>query len=216
MHLMIELMMAVSLAACAGLRAWMPLLTVGLLARGGYMDLNTHFAFLARTDALIIFGVATALELVGDKVIGIDHFLDAVGTAVRPAAATILASSMLTHSDPVAASVFGLIVGGGTALTIHGAKAALRAKVSALAPLHGGMGNASVSLGEDLVAGTGVLAVLHAPILAFAVTACALAGAVWLIVTCAHHVRRWGGALSRRRRPLSEAEKAQKTPAGLP
>jgi len=123
---------------------------------------------------------------------------------------------MLTHSDPVAASVFGLIVGGGTALTIHGAKAALRAKVSALAPLHGGMGNASVSLGEDLVTGAGVLAVVHTPILAFAVTVCALAGAVWLIVTCAHHVRRWGGALTLRRRPPAEAEDAQKTPAGLP
>lgn len=201
MQLVVELMMAVSLAACAGLRAWMPLLIVGLLARTGHLDLNAHFAFMARTDALVVLGVATVLELLGDKVIGIDHFLDAMGTVVRPAAATVLASSMLTHTDPLTATVFGLIVGGGTALTVHGGKAALRAKVSALAPLHGGTGNAGVSLGEDLIVASGVWTAAHAPILAFGLTVLVLGGAVWLLVHCAHHVRRWAGAL--RRHPAS-------------
>lgn len=196
MHLAVELMMGVSLAACVGLRAWMPMLMVGLLARAGYVGLNPHFAFLERTDLLIIFGMATLLEMLGDKVIAVDHFLDAVGTVIRPAAATVLASAMLTKTDPGMAVILGLIVGGGTALTVHGAKAALRTKVSVLAPGHG---NAAVSVGEDLVVGVGVWTAAHAPIFAFGVALFVLAGSVWLIAQCVRHGRRLWSVLSRRK-----------------
>ena len=216
MQIAAEMMMAVSLAACVGLRAWMPLLMVGLLSHAGYLSLNAHFAFLARTDTLIVLGVATVLELLGDKVIVVDHFLDAIGTVVRPAAATILASSMLTHTDPVVATVFGLIVGGGTALTVHSAKSVLRAKVSALAPLHGGAGNASVSLGEDLVVAGGVLTAAHAPFIAFGVTVLLLGGAIWLLVHSVHHVRRWAGVLRNRRSSAPEPEEAPPFSTGSP
>src|SRR5439155_14039876 len=117
---------------------------IGLLNRAGYLPLNEHFAFMARTDALIVFGVATVIELLGDKVIVLDHFLDAAGTVLRPAAGTVLASAVMTKMDPMAAVVLGLMIGGGTALTVHAGKTVLRYQSSALSFAHAGMGNTAL------------------------------------------------------------------------
>lgn len=182
MGLAVQLMMGVSLAACAGLRAWLPMLVVGLLARGGYAQLHPSFSFLAREDALIVFGVATVLEFLGDKFVVVDHFLDAAGTLLRPAAGTVLASSMLSNLDPLAATVLGLIVGGGTSFTVQAGKAVARAKMSLFAPLHAGLGNAALSAVEDILSAIGLWLALHAPLLAFLITLLALIGAVWIVL----------------------------------
>jgi hypothetical protein len=185
MALAAQLMMGVSLAACAGLRAWLPLFVVGLMARSGFLPLNPAFAFLGREDALIVFGTATVLELLGDKFIGVDHVLDAIGTFARPAAGAVLASSVLTQLDPLTAVVGGIAIGGATALTVHSGKALVRAKSTALSPLHGGAGNLAVSVGEDLAVGAGMWVIAHAPLLAFAIAALVIAGSLWLIVALA-------------------------------
>lgn len=135
MDVALQLMTGVSLAACAGLRAWLPLFVTGLLGRAGVLPLDATFDLLTRTDALVIFGVATVLEVLGDKVVVVDHFLDAAGTFLRPVAGTVLAASVLTHLDPALSLALGLIVGGGTALTVHSGKAALRATGTTTAPV---------------------------------------------------------------------------------
>jgi hypothetical protein len=190
MQIAFQLMMGISLAACAGLRAWLPLLGVGLLARTGHVPLNPAFAFLARTDLLIVLGVATAIELLGDKFLIVDHFLDLVGTVARPVAGTLLAASVLTHADPVVSTVLGLILGGSTAFTIHAGKAAVRTQSTALAPLHAGTGNAALSLGEDAISLGGIGLAVWVPVLAFLLTVCALIACVLLIRAAWHHGRR--------------------------
>jgi uncharacterized membrane protein len=87
------LALAIALAASAGLRAWLPLLLAGGLARLGLLHLGPSFHFLASDKALLIFGVATLVEVVGDKVPAVDHALDAIGTPLRPAAGALLAAS---------------------------------------------------------------------------------------------------------------------------
>ena len=190
MELLFQLMMGVSLSACAGLRAWLPLLGVGLAAKFGYIALNPAFAFLDRTDFLIICGIATVLELLGDKVPVVDNFLDAVGTVVRPVAGTMLAASVVTHTDPVLATVLGLILGGGTAFTMNAGKAALRLKTTALAPVHGGTGNMALSFGEDFLSVAGIGLSLWLPLLAFVCVAIALFVSVHLIRTVVHQGKR--------------------------
>src|SRR5512143_4087062 len=104
--------LAVALAASAGLRAWLPLLLAGGLARAGVLDLGPSFQFLASNKALVLFGVATAIELVGDKVPAVDHVLDVIGTPLRPAAGALLAASVLgTVTDPMTSVVLGTAVG---------------------------------------------------------------------------------------------------------
>ena len=141
--------LAIGLAACAGLRAWLPLLLAGILARTGWLALGPWFHFLQGNRALILFGVATLLELAGDKVPALDHALDAVSTLLRPAAGALLAASMLGRvSDPLTALVLGVAVGAPTALLPHAAKTGLRLASSAFTA---GLANPVLSLLEDLL-----------------------------------------------------------------
>mgnify|MGYP001814679162 CR=1 FL=1 len=143
------LALAIALAASAGLRAWLPLLLAGGLARAGVLDLGDSFSFLASNEALVLFGVATVIELVGDKVPTIDHALDAIGTPIRPAAGALLAASVLgTVSDPLTALVLGTAVGAPSALVPHAAKTALRTVSTTLT---GGLANPVLSFLEDAI-----------------------------------------------------------------
>lgn len=196
MDLAIQIAMGLSIAACAGLRAFLPLLVVGLLGRNGYLELNPAFAFLARTDALIVFGLATVVELLADKVVAVDHFLDGIATFLRPVAGTLLAGSLLTHLDPLPAATLALVVGGAPALTVHAGKAVARYKASMLVPLHGGLGNTLLSLGEDALSGFGIWLALIAPIVAALLSLALMGLAVWLLIHFATIWKRW---LSHRR-----------------
>jgi hypothetical protein len=160
------LAVAIALAASAGLRAWLPLLLAGALARWGLLDLGSSFQFLASNQALVLFGVATAIELIGDKVPAVDHALDVIGTPLRPAAGALLAASVLGRvSDPLTALVLGTAVGAPSALVPHAAKSVLRASSTALT---GGIANPILSLMEDAISLVTFVLALLVPILVIA------------------------------------------------
>jgi hypothetical protein len=141
--------LGVGLAATAGLRAWLPLFLTGLLARFGVVEIGESFRFLSSTLALVLFGVATVVEIVADKVPAVDHALDVVSTVVRPAAGALLAASALYQvKDPLLAVVIGLVVGAPVALGPHAAKSAFRAASSATTA---GFANPIISFMEDAV-----------------------------------------------------------------
>ena len=175
--------LGIGLAACAGLRAWLPLLLTGALARTGVIEIGPSFAFIGSDRALILFGLASAIEILADKIPAVDHALDVVGTVLRPLAATVLAASVFgSFADPVTAVALGAAVGAPTALVPHAGKSLLRAASSAFT---GGLANPVLSILEDLIAlALFVLAVLL-PVLAGALVLLT----AWLIA------RRW------RRRP---------------
>ncbi|MGI5845477.1 MAG: DUF4126 domain-containing protein [Candidatus Xenobium sp.] len=182
MEFAVELLVGLALASCAGLRAWLPLLLVGLLAQRGYLELHPGFAFLGRPDALVVFSTATVVEVLGDKFPLVDHCLDAIGAVVRPAAGAVLLSAMFVSMDPLLSLALGLMLGGGVAFTVNAGKALVRAKLSALMPAHGGLGNSAVSLGEDLLATLGVALVALAPWLAGLLALFLVLGSAWLVV----------------------------------
>jgi hypothetical protein len=139
--------LGIALAACAGLRAWLPLLMAGAAARMGWVELGASFEFLASGRALALFGVASVVEIVADKVPALDHFLDAISTVLRPAAGSLLAASVLWPvKDPVAALALGAAVGAPTALAPHAVKAMARA---ASTTFTAGLANPLISLFED-------------------------------------------------------------------
>jgi len=139
--------LAIGLAAAAGLRAWLPLLVAGVVARLGMADLGPSFAWLASWPALSLLGVATVIEIAGDKIPVVDHALDAVGTFIRPLTGTVAAAAALVHvHDPLIALVLGLVVGAPAALAPHVAKSTLRG-VSTTASA--GLANPFLSLLED-------------------------------------------------------------------
>lgn len=139
--------LAIALAACAGLRAWLPLLLAGAMSRAGYLQLGDSFRFLGSNKALTLFAIATVLELLGDKIPALDHALDVLGTPLRPAAGALLAASVLGQlSDPLTAVVLGTALGAPAALVPHAAKSVLRATSTTLTA---GLANPVLSLLED-------------------------------------------------------------------
>jgi hypothetical protein len=142
--------LGIGLAACAGLRAWLPLLLAGALARGGVLELGPAFRFISSDRALILFAVATLVEMVGDKFPAVDHALDSLSTFLRPAAGALLAASVMWQvSDPLTAMALGVAVGAPSALVPHAAKSLLRAGSTVLT---GGLANPVLSLLEDVAA----------------------------------------------------------------
>ncbi|HET7293902.1 MAG TPA: DUF4126 domain-containing protein [Vicinamibacteria bacterium] len=142
--------LAIALAACAGVRAWLPLLLAGGLSRAGLLRLGDSFAFLSTDKALVLFGLATVLEIAADKIPALDHALDALSTVLRPAAGALLAASVIGRfADPLTAVVLGVAVGAPASLVPHAAKSTLRAVSSTLTA---GLANPVISLIEDLLA----------------------------------------------------------------
>jgi hypothetical protein len=141
--------LAIALAACAGIRAWLPLLLAGALMRAGLLELGPSFAFLGSTKALVLFGTATVIELLGDKIPAIDHTLDLLGTPLKLGAGALLAAAALgTVTDPLTATVLGLAVGAPTALVPHAAKSVVRTASTAFT---GGLANPLISFLEDIL-----------------------------------------------------------------
>jgi hypothetical protein len=99
---------------------------------------------------LILFGVASVLEIVGDKIPAVDHGLDAISSVLRPLAGALLAASVLGRfADPLTAIALGIAVGAPTAIVPHLTKSGLRALSTVFTA---GLANPIVSLLEDLLA----------------------------------------------------------------
>ena len=140
--------LALALAACAGLRAWLPLFLAGLLSRFGLFSFGASYGFLGSKRALVIFGLASLIEILADKVPAIDHALDLVSTVVRPAAGALIAASVFGRiTDPILSLALGIALGAPVALLPHAGKATLRAASTVTTA---GMGNPFLSTAEDL------------------------------------------------------------------
>src|SRR5215471_7021247 len=81
--MVLAVMTGVALAAACGLRAFLPLLVAGVASRFGLLSLGPNFTWLGENPALVALGLATVLEMVGDKIPVVDHALDVAGTVIR-------------------------------------------------------------------------------------------------------------------------------------
>lgn len=172
--------LAIALSATAGLRAWLPLLLAGLAVRTGWLEVGPSFAFLAGTKALVVFAVATLIELAADKVPAVDHALDALGTPLKLLAGALLAAAAFgTVTDPLTSLALGVAVGTPTALVPHAAKSLLRLTSTTLT---GGLANPLISLLEDVATFAFFLLAVLVPI--------AVAGFVLLVVALVARRRR--------------------------
>ena len=103
---MLEFLTGTGLATSAGLNAYIPLLALGLLDRfTGLVDLPAGWTWLSADASLWILGVLLALELVADKIPGVDAVNDVVQTVVRPAAGGIVFASGVGAEDVSAAGL---------------------------------------------------------------------------------------------------------------
>jgi uncharacterized membrane protein len=162
-HLALQIALGISLSACAGLRAFLPILIISVLARMGYLQVGDSFQWMGSTPALIVFGTATVLEIAADKVPVLDNFLDSIGTFVKPVAGTVLFSTVILKFDPIIAVTLGLIVGGSISELVHQKKAMVRASSTMFTA---GSGNTFLSTVEDVGVMAGTALAVAAPYLA--------------------------------------------------
>jgi hypothetical protein len=160
--LFFQILAGLGLAASAGLRAFLPPLVVGLLARLDLITLRGDLDWLAGTPALIIFATAVAVEILADKVPLLDHALDVLGLVVKPAAGALVLAAPLVDIGPVGALLLALVVGGTLAGTVHVTKSALRLASTGTTS---GLGNPVLSLAEDGLSLTGTVLAVVAPLL---------------------------------------------------
>ena len=151
------------LAASAGLRAFMPLLGLGLAARLLDWSIAPSMAWLATDAGLIGLGIATLVELAADKIPVVDHLLDLVHTFVGPLAGAVVAFSAWGDLPSAPALILALALGAPVAGGIHAIAAATRIK-STLAS--GGALNPAVSVAEDGVSIGAIAVALLVPVLA--------------------------------------------------
>jgi hypothetical protein len=91
---------ALGLSTAAGLNAYIPLLTVGLLNRyTDLMDLPAPWDNIGDPLVLGIVGVVGLADFIGDKVPVVDHVLHAIGTVVAPVVGGVLAFASATAFD---------------------------------------------------------------------------------------------------------------------
>ena len=185
---MLEALTGTGLAASAGLNAYIPLLTMGLLGRfTDAIDLPGGWQWLSNGWVLAILAVLLAVEVVADKVPVVDHVNDVVQTVIRPTAGGLAfgagsTSETVTVTDPAAffSSHQWVPIASGVliALTVHGVKAASRPVINATTA---GVGAPVASTAEDFGSvAMSVLAILLPVLVLVALVVLVLAG-VWVI-----------------------------------
>ncbi|HOU14168.1 MAG TPA: DUF4126 domain-containing protein [Anaerolineae bacterium] len=155
---LLNLASAFGLSTSAGLNAYIPMLTLALLARfTSLVELGEPWSALTSWWIIGLLVVLLIVETLADKIPAVDTVNDVIQTIVRPAAGAIVfaATTQNTiHLHPVLAFGCGVILAGG----VHLVKAGGRPVVTATT---GGVGNPIVSTIEDVVATvTSVVAII--------------------------------------------------------
>ena len=155
---------AFGLSGAAGLNAWLPLFVSALLDRFDVVDLSGPFDEFSSTAGLIVLGVLTTADFVGDKVPVVDHVLHAVGGVIAPVSGALLFVGP-TSDETSLPTIVSLVLGALVAGSVHTARAAVRPASTAATA---GVANPVLSLGEDVASGLLTALAFVVPILAVA------------------------------------------------
>jgi hypothetical protein len=165
---------AFGLSGAAGLNAYIPLLTISIMQRTGVVALAKPYDIMGQWWVIILLAVLLAVELVADKIPGVDHVNDIIHSAIRPTAGALIFAAQMGHVTSVHPGVWltvGLLLSGG----VHVGKTLARPIVNVSTA---GIGAPVVSAIENFVSIT--LSILS--ILAPVVAAVLLVVFAWLLI----------------------------------
>jgi hypothetical protein len=202
-------------AAAAGLNAFIPLAVLATLSRfTGIIDLAPGFSWLSSWPVIVASLCLLTIELVLDKIPGVDTVNDLFQTPFRPAVGALVFAASVT-ADVTGTSqawagpgwvawTLGALIG----LTVHLCKAASRTAIGAAT---GGSGTPLASFTEDGVALSLCLFALVMPLLVLPVLV-GMGIAVYRIVTIGRRRRQ---RIAERQRRWREEREAAEIAAGL-
>jgi uncharacterized membrane protein len=157
----------IGLSSVAGVRAFLPLVLVGLFARLGLFELPAPFSFLEDWAVIGVFAVLALLESGLDKIPALDSVLDYVQTPLRIVAGAVLYAAALQEGIDVGA-IPELAAGGIIAGLVSVLKAILRPAANAASA---GVSVSFLSLVEDAVALLGGIIAVLVPLVPLALVA---------------------------------------------
>lgn len=171
---------AASISLLAGWRLYLCIFAVGLGMKLGWIAVPQHLQALEALSSYWVIGIAGAgaiAEFFADKISWLDSAWDMVHTLVRPVGGALLALAIVDAGNPVWQIVI-LLLGGGSTLLTHGAKAGTRVLVnSSPEPVS----NVVVSSSEDVVTGGALIATLASPVAAGVIAIVLLASAILIL-----------------------------------
>ena len=145
LDLTLSVALGIGLAAATGLRLFLPMLVASAAAYTGYLPLSENFAWLGTLPALVLLGVAAAVEILAYYVPGVDNLLDSLATPSAFVAGTLISAAVITDLPPMVKWAAAIIAGGGIAGVTQSVTALVRAKSTAFT---GGLGNAAIATAE--------------------------------------------------------------------
>ena len=129
MEMIQNLALAGGLSWASGLRLYLTVFAVGLLAKFHYIHLPAALDILSNPIVLGIAGALAVIEFLADKIPYVDSAWDSIQTFIRIPAGALLAMGAINSHDPVIATVTALL-GGSLAGATHATKAGSRALIN--------------------------------------------------------------------------------------
>ena len=148
LEIILSLSLGLGLAAACGFRIFIPPLMMGVGNRFDLYELEGSFVWMGEDWAIVVFAIATLLEIGGYYVPWIDNLLDTVATPAAVIGGIFVTSASLEGDvDPSIQWILATIAGGSTAGVIQLGTVATRAVSTGMT---GGLGNPIVSTLEAL------------------------------------------------------------------
>ena len=146
MDTLLSICIGIGLSAACGFRVFVPPLVMSIASLFGHLTLSPSFEWMGSYTALVVFAVATAIEIAAYYIPWVDNLLDTIATPMAIAAGTFVTASVIPEGDPMLQWTVALIAGGGAAGTIQAFTGIGRL---ASTMMTGGLGNPLISTIES-------------------------------------------------------------------
>ncbi len=149
MEVIFSIMLGVGLASACGFKVFVPFFVISIANISGNLELAHSFEWIGSYPALIVFGVATLLEIVSYCFPIIDTALDVVSTPITVISGVIVVASCIQGMSSmfswVLAAILGGTVAGGTKVINSGVRGVTTA-------VTGGLGNGVLNILQTIFA----------------------------------------------------------------
>ncbi|MBW4544660.1 MAG: DUF4126 domain-containing protein [Symplocastrum torsivum CPER-KK1] len=146
MDTLLSICIGIGLSAACGFRIFVPPLVMSMASLFGHLTLSPSFEWMGSYSALVVFAVATGIEIAAYYIPWVDNLLDTIATPMAIAAGTFVTASVIPEGDPMLQWTVALIAGGGAAGTIQAFTGIGRL---ASTMMTGGLGNPLISTIES-------------------------------------------------------------------
>lgn len=163
LEVLTALCIGVALSAASGFRIFLPALILSVAATQGNLPLTSELAWIGTYPALLVFAIATLIEIGSYYIPLLDNFLDSLAVPLVLVVGTILTAALLPDLEPVTRWTLSIVLGGGIAETIEVLTILLRLASTGFSA---GLGNPILATAEILIAITISMLALFVPFLA--------------------------------------------------